>query len=484
MTTRQPRACCWNGRHLSITGVLLAIILVVHGSWPGRSLASGFQIFSQSASAAGQGAAFAAQADDPSAIYYNPAGMTQLQGVQFMAGALFVGGSTKYTQAGTNLNSRGDLGGSAASPPPATFYLTATLKGLGEKLNLRPLERMTVGLGVVAPFGLIYRWPEDNTFISTALTRAKLELIDLKPTVAYKVTDTLSVGMGADIYTFFSFWGEGQAEIRFNSSGGPGLPPAGTPIEINGKDTAAGFNLSLLYTPCLTADKKPRCSFGFQYRSRATLHLDGEFRAAGGLVSDARTTLVIPQAFVFGLAYWPVRDDRREWKLEVDLDKTDWSAFKNTDVHLSNGLVIPVARNWEDTLTVMVGTEYKWLDPGLLPHWNVALRGGYWYSENTIPSQTFDPAVPDGNHHTVSVGLGFLCKAGGHFVGFVSCGEESSKAAWYRPTAIGLDLSYQALMYETREISGNTPPLTAGAFVNGTYSTTLHAGMFNVRVNF
>lgn len=483
MSISQPRACCWNGRHVSIAGVLLAIILVVHGYWPERSLASGFQIFSQSASAAGQGAAFAAQADDPSAIYYNPAGMTQLQGVQFMAGALFVGGSTNFTNALFGTKSRGDLGGSAASPPPANFYLTANLRALGEKLNLRPLDRVTVGVGIVAPFGLIYRWPEDGP-LNTALTRAKLELIDVKPTVAYKVSDTLSVGVGADIYTFFSFWGEGQGEQKFNSVGAGVLPPAGTPIEINGKDTAAGFNLSLLYTPCLTADKKPRCSFGFQYRSRATLHLDGEFRAGGSLVADARTTLVIPQAFVFGLAYWPVRDDRREWKLEVDLDKTDWSAFKNTDVHLSNGLVVPVARNWEDTLTVMVGTEYKWLDPGLLPHWNVALRGGYWYSENAIPSQTFDPAVPDGNHHTVSVGLGFLCKAGGRFVGFISCGEQDSKGPWYRPTAIGLDLSYQALLYETRHISGNSPALTSPLFTNGTYSTTLHAGMFNLRVNF
>src|SRR5690606_34477837 len=115
--------------------------------------------------------------------------------------------------------------------------------------------------------------------------------------------------------------GEGQAETHLRSAGAPGLPPPGTPIEINGKDTAAGYNLSLLYTPCLTAGGKPRCSFGFHYRSRATLHLDGEFRVAGALLADARTTLVLPPSYTFGAAAWPVRDGRREWKVEVDLDK-------------------------------------------------------------------------------------------------------------------------------------------------------------------
>jgi long-chain fatty acid transport protein len=463
---------------------LTAYLAVLSLALPSLTFASGFQIFSQSASAAGQGAAFSAQADDPSAIYYNPAGMTQLQGVQFMASMLFVGGSTNFTPALPTSTSRGDLGGSTANPPPTNFFLTANLKALGDRFNLRGLERVTLGIGGFAPFGLIYRWPEDGPF-NTALTRVKVEMYDIRPTIAYKVTDTLSVAVGADIYTFFSWWGEGQAERQFNASpalAGLGIPP-GAPIEINGKNTTAGLNLSLLYTPCMR-DGKVRCSFGFQYRSRATQHLDGEFRVAGGLVADARTTLVIPQSFVFGLAYWPVRDDRHEWKVEADLHKTDWGSFKNTDVHLSNGLTIPVSRNWEDTLTVMLGTEYKWLDPAILPHWNIAMRGGYWYSENAVPSQTFDPAVPDSNHHAVSVGLGFLCKAGGRFAGFISCGNKESKGPWYRPTAIGLDFSYQALIYETRHIAGNVQPLTLGALVDGTYKTTLHAGMFNLRLNF
>src|SRR5947209_1056371 len=44
----------------------------------------------QSSKAAAQADAFTAQADDPSAIYYNPAGLTQLHGTQMTVGAFFL----------------------------------------------------------------------------------------------------------------------------------------------------------------------------------------------------------------------------------------------------------------------------------------------------------------------------------------------------------------------------------------------------------
>ncbi|HZS11853.1 MAG TPA: outer membrane protein transport protein, partial [Nitrospirales bacterium] len=208
--------------------------------------ANGFRILSQSASALGQSDAFTAQADDPSAVYYNPAGMTQLKGLQVMAGGLIIGGGTTFTQAATGLKTRSDLGGTVATPPPLYGYATWNLAGVGEKLNLRPLERVTLGFGVLSPFGLKVQWPATTTApLNTALTSVAVELVDFKPTVAVKVLPDLSVGVGADIYTYLNMYGQGHAEIQFNSSGGPGLPPAGTPIEINGRNTTAGFNLSL-----------------------------------------------------------------------------------------------------------------------------------------------------------------------------------------------------------------------------------------------
>ena len=460
-------------------GALISLIWVVL-FLPSLLWANGFRLLPQSASAAGQGDAFTAQSNDPSALFYNPAGITQLEGVQFMGGALLIGGTTHFTNSATGARSQGGLAGTVATPPPMHFYFTANLKPMADALEVNGLERVTVGLAVFSPFGLKGSWPKNGP-LNTSLTNVDLPLIEIRPAVALKLTENLSLAVGADIYTFQDLVGEGKVVTQFRSSGAPGLPPAGTPIEVTGKDTAAGFNLSLHYAPCVSENSLPWCSFGGQYRSRANLSLDGKFLAGGTPIAKAQTTLVLPQSFTLGAAVWPVRDKQTEWKLEFDLDWTDWSQFKNTDVHLSNGSVIRVPRKWKDSFTPMIGIEYKWVDPAILRNWDASARAGYLYSTNVVPHQTFDPALPDNDNHTVTVGLGLLCKAGGKFAGLLPCGGQG---AWYQPSAIGFDLAYQAAIFETRHISGNRPPLTSPAVVNGTYRTVQHLGLISMRVNF
>ena len=471
-TTKQPRIQL----QLWLKGVIVSGSLFLACLSPTIAFAGAFRIFDQSASATAQGGAFAAQADDPSAIFFNPAGLTQLRGIQTSFGVMLIGGHTTYTSP-TGATTRGDFDGSIAVPPPINVYFSANLKDLG----FSALGDLSAGLGIVSPFGILYRYPDDGPF-STAVTKQALPLIDIKPTLAYKLSDQLSVGVGADIYTFASFWGSGQSVTKFNSSGGPGLPPPGTRMEVNGGDTAAGFNVSLLYTPFRNEDGKPLANVALIYRSQATLHLDGNFLANGGLVTDASTTLVLPQVFAGGISIWPIRDRTHEWKLELDVDMTGWKSVRNTDVHLSNGTTIPFAQNWRNSYTTMIGTEYKWLRPEKLPAWEVALRAGYWHSQTPIPDSSFLPTVPDADQHAISVGLGFLCKDDGRFLGLVECANTEGKAM--RPKAIGLDLAYQAIFYETRTISGNLNPVAIPGVVNGTYQTSFHVGMINFRVNF
>src|SRR5437867_231963 len=346
-----------------IAGLTTVVALLV---CPSIGQATGFRIVDQSASATGQASAFTAQADDASAVYYNPAGMTQLRRVQVSLGTLLIGGSTSYTSTSPGTvgqTARGDFGGSVAYPPPTNLYITANLKDLGVSL----LGDLTAGLAILSPFGTLQRYPNSGQ-LSTVVTRAALELFDIKPTLAYKVNDQLSLGLGMDIYTFFNFWGEGQAEIKFNASPAFGVPPLnafgippGAPLEINGRDTALGFNASLMYTPLRNAEGKPRLNVGLIYRSQAVLDLKGQLLANGTVAADTRFPIVLPTVITGGIAYWPVRDQDREWKLEVDLDYTRWSSFRNTDVHLSLAPpfnVVAFPRNWKSTYSPMVGTEY------------------------------------------------------------------------------------------------------------------------------
>ena len=416
------------------------------------------------------GNAFVAQADDPSALHYNPAGMTQLQGFQNLFGTSLIGGTTSFTSP-TGASVTGDRNASVAWPPPGHIYLTANLKDLG----FHALGDLTAGVGLNSPFGSLTRYPNDGPF-RTAVTFTTLPLLDIKPTVAYKVNDQLSVGVGADIYTFSGLFGEGHVEQKSIWPGGLGIP-AGSEVELNGSDTTAGFNVSLLYTPFRNADGKPLANVGLVYRSQATLHLSGALLANGTSVSPASATFVLPQVFSVGIAVWPVRTNEREWKLELDVDHVGWKANRNLDIHLANGSVIPNPQNWQNSYTLMIGTEYKWLQVAAMPDWEVALRGGYMNQQAQIPDRTFNPGVPSANVHVPSVGIGFACRENGSFLGLIRCGDLGIGSL--KPKLFALDLSYQTGIYEVRTIAGNQNPT-----VNGRYDTLIHVGSLSLRFNF
>jgi len=124
-----------------------------------------------------------------------------------------------------------------------------------------------------------------------------------------------------------------------------------------------------------------------------------------------------------------------------------------------------------------VGTEYKWISPAQLPDWNVAVRGGYAFADSPVPERTFRPDVPDSNYHAYSIGIGFLCRSRGVFLGVLSCGNEGRNSLGV--TAVGFDVAYQGIFYQSREIFNNNDPR-----INGVWDTTIPVGTLNLRVNF
>ena len=426
---------------------------------PPRVHAQTPRIQSQGAAAAGMGNAFAAQADDASALHYNAAGMTQLSGVQMMLGTTLLGGTTDFTGP-TGATTTGNRGGVIAIPPPSHFYLTANLKSLG----LPSLENVTIGIGANSPFGSQSRYPENSPFRS-ASTFSTLPLIDIKPTVAIKLNEQLSIGVGLDIYTFSSIFGHGQVELN-------SISPGPTKIEINGSDTAVGANVSLLYTPLRNEEGKPVLNFGFVYRSETALDLNGEFLVNGTKLANASTKFILPEIMSVAAAYWPVRARDREWKLEFDVDRANWASVNDFNIARSGLATISNPQKWTPSYTYMFGTEYKWLSPESLRDWDIALRAGYMHQESQVPANTFLPGIPSARSHTPSVGLGLLCKENGTLFG-LRCGSLGPVKA------IGLDLTYQAVLYEDRVVAGNL-----NAAVNGTYSTTVQVGSISLRFNF
>ena len=457
---------------LNLFDIVFAFVLLL-GALPcglrDYALAQTPRLQGQSGSAAGMGNAFTAQADDASALHYNPAGMTQLPGVQNVFGTSLIGGTTEYTNP-SGQHATGDRNGSIAWPPPGHIYITANLKDLG----ISALGDLTAGIGFNNPFGSLTRYPNDAPF-RTAVVFNTLPLLDIKPTIAYRLNEQVSIGLGADIYTFSGLFGEGHVEQRSFWPGGLGIP-AGSAVELNGSDTTAGFNVSLLYTPFRNADGKPLANIGLVYRSQATLHLDGEFRANGALLSDASATFVLPQVFSAGIAVWPVRDSDHEWKLELDVDYVGWKSNRNLDIHLSNGTTIPFPQNWQNAYTVMIGTEYKWLRLEAMPEWEVALRAGYFTQQTQVPDRTFSPGIPSATNHVPSIGIGLACREAGSLFG-IKCGHLGIGPL--KPKLVGFDVGYQAAFYEVRTINGNQNPT-----VDGRYDTMIHVAALSLRFNY
>ena len=160
----------------SLIAWALALALI-----PSNVFGLGFRIPNQDAEAIARGNAFAATADNPSALYYNPAGITQLPGLTLQIGDLnYFGINTHYQAA---------AGGSSDTkfeviPVPQIYCVFSPM-------NL-PLS---FGLGIYAPFGLGVEWPQDTGFRSIAL-ESRLQYITVNPVIAWKVLPTLSIAAG------------------------------------------------------------------------------------------------------------------------------------------------------------------------------------------------------------------------------------------------------------------------------------------------
>src|SRR5271170_7211287 len=135
-------------------GWIFASTLVLGVAVPENSYAIGFLLPNQDATAIARGNAFAATADNPSAIYYNPAGISQLPGVNLELGELnYLGINTTYdSTTGSHVDSKFQV-----IPVPEIY-------GTYSPTNLP----VSFGLGVYAPFGLGVEWPGDSSIRSPA----------------------------------------------------------------------------------------------------------------------------------------------------------------------------------------------------------------------------------------------------------------------------------------------------------------------------
>jgi len=208
--------------------------------------ANGFALPDQDAFATARGEAFVATADNPSAIYYNPAGMARLDGDNFRGGVYGIYLDPAYSP--TNSSKTYHSSDHFAAVPH--FFYVHSLKNL-------PLS---FGLGVYAPFGGSMDWPQDTGFREVAIS-GSLEYITINPAVAWRVLPSLSIGGGVMV---------NYADLKMSQ----GLLAAQSPFtnffDFSGGGWSVGYNAGILWQPV------KKISFGANFRSSASMTLDGQ----------------------------------------------------------------------------------------------------------------------------------------------------------------------------------------------------------------
>ena len=313
---------------------LIALALLAVAS--GTASASGFQLTEQNVSGLGNAyAGSAAATDNASTIYFNPAGMTQLQDREASAGLAAVGPSFRFHDQGSRVgafNGAGDGGNAGGWAALPNAYLSWALS-----------RDVYVGVGLGAPFGLKTEY--DQPWIGAAQsTLFEIKTYNVNPSLAYRVNERLSLGVGVN-------WQRLEANYDRLAT----TTPAGSliPVKLALDDAAWGWNAGALLT------LSPTTKVGASYRSAIKYHTSGTLDVNNGGAGsvDASADLKLPDSFIVSLAQ---RLGER-WELLGDVSWTGWSSLPKVDIMRSNG-----------TLAQTLDTDFR-------DAWRVALGGNYQY---------------------------------------------------------------------------------------------------------
>ena len=376
-------------RGRALTGALG--LMAVLGA-AGEAAASGFMLREQSSE--GLGNAFAgstAKAYNLSTIFYNPAGMTRLEGSQVAGSATWIAPVAKFEGTNTvsgaafnNGQTRGSMGGDAIKD--------AAVGALYAFWDARP--DLKFGMAVSAPFGLRSEYDEDWVGRYHAL-ESSITNINVQPSVAYRINDKLSIGGGAQV-----------AYTKVRLSNALNLSSL-HPLTSDGKSTVEGDDIGFGGVASVLYEFTPTSRVGLNYRSQIqhTREGDAKFEVSPGHKAllgnpqslrdmSAKADLTTPDTVSLGLYH----ELSPQWAVMSDIQWTNWSTFKEVRIKFDDGRPDSVTdESWKDTWFFSLGATYT-MDQHNKFHFGVA------YDQAPVDTEHRTARIPDSNRYWLSAG--------------------------------------------------------------------------------
>lgn len=351
---------------------------------PIAAQAAGFALIEQSGS--GMGNAYAgssAVAEDASTIFFNPAGMTYIQGTQVVGAGHLVSPNAEFNNEGSVRalpRPLGDEGGNAGS--------LAFIPNMYFKMDLN--DAVKFGVGVNVPFGLTTEYDKDWIGRFQGI-KSELKTININPALAFKVNDQLSVGFGLS-----AMYAEAELTSAVN------IGAAERKSEVKGDDWGFGFNLGAIYQA--TADTR----VGVSYRSKVKQELEGKAKSnftglnaipTRTLNTDITAETSLPENLSISL-FSRLNDT---WDLMGDVTWTRWSRFDELRIVRDNGTNSTLSvtpENWDNTMRYSVGLNYHYNDA-------IKLRAGLAYDEEAISDRFRTVRIPGNDRKWLALGAGW-----------------------------------------------------------------------------
>lgn len=372
--------------------IVLAVLLITTSAF-----GSGFALFEHGAKAVAMGGAFAATADDPSAIFYNVAGIAQQRQGEIIFGDTFINFQNSFTGDPNDLYTAGSRGSAYRAH---TFVVPNAYAVMPFGGNF------TFGVGVFSPFGLRTNWqqPWIGRYVSND---ANIKTVSVEPAIAWQTSDgRLAIGAGAEYR---------RSRVILDQTAGPVFNPfSGRYADVADSYLSSdwsskwGWNIGVLFKPT------PKWRLGASYRAPMTVDFKGTATVtqipSGNAQFDAIVAQQLPPtqpvttsipfpSFLYLAAGTSVVPN---WDIEFDAVRNDWNRFKTLNINLQTTPQASITRteNWKSTWSYRLGANHP-----VAAHWDV--RFGALYDRNPEPVTAVTPLLPDADREGVSFGVGW-----------------------------------------------------------------------------